>query len=68
MARRYVNLPVEEEHKTFCDFMEYPLELESNGCYIYNLPANHICRFLINYENWKLGIFNKDDFIKMTDV
>jgi len=68
MARVYVSFPVEEEHKAFCDYMEYNLESEVSGCAIYKIPHNHICRFLINYEKWKAGVFNKEEFIKQTTI
>ena len=68
MARKHTSFPVDKEHKRFCDYMEYPLVSEEDGFYIYTIPVNHICRFLINYENWRLGIFNKEEFIKKTDI
>jgi len=68
MARRYVAFPVDEEHKRFCDFMEYPLVSEANGFYVYTVPHNHICRFLINYEKWIQDSFDKEAFVKLTNI
>ena len=68
MARKYSNFPVDEEHRRFCEHMGYPLVSQEDTFYIYNVPVNHICRFLINYENWRLGIFDKEDFIKKTNI
>jgi len=68
MGRNYVNFPVGEEHKSFCDYMEYPLISEKEDFYVYKVPHNHICRFLINYEKWRQGIFDKDAFIKLKDI
>jgi len=68
MARKYVNFPVDEEHKIFCDFMEYPVVSDKDGFYVYKVPHNHLCRFLINYERWRQGSFDKEAFIKLTDI
>lgn len=68
MARRYVDFPVDEEHKRFCDFMEYPLVSESDSFYVYTVPHNHICRFLINYDKWIQGSFDKEAFVTLTNI
>jgi len=68
MARRYIDFPVDEEHKKFCDFMEYPLVSKNGEFYVYTVPHNHICRFLINYEKWMQGSFDKESFIKLTNI
>ena len=68
MAREYTNFPVDEKHKKFCDFMEYPFVSQKDNFYIYTIPKNHLCRFLINYENWRQGIFDKEEFIKKTKI
>ena len=48
--------------------MGYPLLSEKNEFFIYEVPHNHICRFLINYEKWMQGSFDKDAFIKQNDI
>jgi len=68
MGRRYVEFPVEEEYERFCEFMEYPLLSEKDDFYVYKVPHNHLCQFLINYEKWIQGVFDKDDFIESTNI
>ena len=68
MARPYVNFPVNKEHKPFCDFMEYSLVSESDGFYVYNIPHNHLCRFLINFEKWGQGSFDREAFVELTNI
>ncbi len=68
MSKKYIRFPVDKEHKKFCEFMGYPLLSEKNEFFIYEVPHNHICRFLINYEKWMQGSFDKDAFIKQNDI
>ena len=68
MPRRYINFPVDSEHKKFCDFMGYSFISETDSFFMYKVPHNHICRFLINYENWRQGTFDKEAFIKLTEI
>ena len=68
MSRRYIYFPVKKKYRKFCDYMEYQLLSEKENSIVYYIPANHLCRFLINHEKWIEGTFNKEDFIKQTDI
>jgi len=68
MTRGCVNFPVDLKYKPFCDFMEYIFVSEKDQFLVYSVPVNHLCQFLINYEKWKQGIFNREDFRKQMNI
>lgn len=57
-------LPVDKNYKKFCEYMGYEFFFEKNGFYHFYIPEGHICRFKINFENWKLGKFDKNKFLE----
>ena len=68
MLKRTVPLHVTKEEKEFCDFMEYSFLERKGDFFLYEIPANHICRFKLNFQMWKQGAFNKEKFLTPSEV
>ena len=62
-AKKRSCLPCSEEHVPFCEFMGYEYMDNENGFLWYYVPSNQICRFLINFESWQEGTFDKEKFL-----
>ena len=60
-------IPVKPEQQEFCQYMNYKLIKVKNDYLIYEIPANHICRFNLNYDKWKAGTFNKETFLRYVE-
>ena len=65
MVIRSVKLPIPESQKGFCDYMGYTFIEKKGDFYIYDVPANHVCRFNLNFDRWKHGTFNKEQFLAL---
>ena len=66
--KRRVVLPVSGERKDFCDYMNYELVKKINDDYYYYVPPGHVCRFTINFNRWKEGVFDKEKFLKKLEI
>jgi len=65
---RKVEFPVNKDQKVFCDFMGYQFITQKGDHYVYSVPGNHICRFIINFDRWKKGQFDKEKFLLETEL
>jgi len=57
-----------KEQKLFCDFMGYKFVEAKNDYFVYEVPHNHICRFNLNFDRWKNGVFDKEKFLALLQV
>lgn len=56
-------VPVPSECSEFCEYMGYKFLYTKFGSAIYEIPANEICKFNLNFESWKSGTFDKEKWL-----
>ena len=67
MLIRKIPLPVTKEQKEFCDYMGYSFLYMQGDRYVYDVPGNHVCRFILNFDSWKKGQFNREKFLSQPE-
>jgi len=67
MSIKNILFPVNKEQKEFCDYMGYNFVSKDGERFVYDVPGNHLCRFILNFDRWKKGQFNRDKFLNESE-